>query len=180
MSELSKPAEDEQAPRREFLQKTACGLGACFGATLLAPLAAPALSPLLRDPVQLDGRRIDCGAAADFGPTPRKVPVVTERSDAWTRSDREVIGAIYIRRQEDGQLQAFSAICPHASCAVSFAEEQSKFVCPCHNTWFSAAGETLSGPSPRGLDSLPLEVENGRVFVSYKAFRPGIATKEDL
>lgn len=170
---------DTQDSRRGFLKKATLGLAGTIGAATALPLIAPILTPLSKDIVSLEGLKIDAGPLTAFNETPRKVSVAVTRTDGWTQTKNEVVGAIYARRDGD-TITAFSSICPHASCAVSYSQTSSEYVCPCHNTYFKITGEVARGPSPRGLDTLPATVENGRVIITYKSFRPGTATKEEV
>lgn len=183
MSETQDQAPESPEPssapdtRRGFLKKATLGVSACLGAAATAPLVGALLTPLKDGLVRLEGTKIDAGPVDAFGPVPKKVVVATSRRDAWVKTDRQVVGAIYVRKDPDGQVTAFSAICPHASCAVSFEEQKQEFVCPCHNTYFKSSGDILRGPSPRSLDTLPVTVEDQRVLVQYQQFRPGISEK---
>jgi Rieske Fe-S protein len=38
-------------------------------------------------------------------------------------------------------------------------------------------GQVIAGPAPRPLDSLPVEVRHGRVFVKWQQFKVGIPDK---
>jgi menaquinol-cytochrome c reductase iron-sulfur subunit len=165
--------------RRDFLKKATLGLAAGLGATAVCPFLAPIVTPLTREVIALKGTEIDAGLLKSFNATPRKVVVAVTRIDAWTQRKKEVVGAVYVRRVGE-TLSAFSSICPHASCSVSFDSAHSQYVCPCHNTYFKMTGEITAGPSHRGLDSLPIRVENDRVYITYKSFRPGIAGKEEV
>jgi Rieske Fe-S protein len=66
------------------------------------------------------------------------------------------------------EFSAVCVLCPHEHCDVDFVrdprqlaaevvEEIGKpvtdpvFLCPCHNSTFTAAGDRLAGPAPRGL-----------------------------
>lgn len=172
-------AKENPDTRRSFLKKATLGLAGTVGASAALPLLAPILTPLSKDIVSLEGLKIDAGPLESFTEVPRKVSVAVTRKDGWTQTKNEVVGAIYARRDGDG-ITAFSSICPHASCAVSFSQESKEYVCPCHNTYFKITGDVARGPSPRGLDTLPTAIENGRVIITYKTFRPGTATKEEV
>lgn len=39
-----------------------------------------------------------------------------------------------------------------------------RFVDPCHGSEYDESGYYLGGPSPRSMDRLPLEVQDGLVF----------------
>jgi menaquinol-cytochrome c reductase iron-sulfur subunit len=69
----------------------------------------------------------------------------------------------------------FSPICPHLGCRYSWVDGQSKFICPCHGSEFSNAGEHEAGPAPRGLDPLPLRETSGKAeltWIEYKQNTP--------
>jgi nitrite reductase/ring-hydroxylating ferredoxin subunit len=66
----------------------------------------------------------------------------------------------------DGEIVALSEKCTHLGCRVPYCESSSQFECPCHGSVFNRAGELLSGPSPRGLDRYPTQVEaDGLVYI---------------
>ena len=170
------PPED----RRSFFSK--CLAVLVGGIASLVPLAAGLA--VLFDPL---ARRRSGGAKSvrittlDSLPadgTPRSFPVISERTDVWTQYPPEPIGGIYLRRQEDDQVTAFNAVCPHAGCFVEFSS--GKFRCPCHNSDFEADGSRInpgSCPSPRDLDPLPVDLEKlqatGEVWIEFKNFASG-------
>ena len=167
--------------RRGFLAKLAAI--ACGGIATLTPLAAGLWAFL--DPL---GRR---SAAARFVPVaelaaippdgvPRRFPVVTDRKDAWTGYAAEPVGAVWLRREPGSDaVQALSATCPHAGCAVEMAAGGTCFRCPCHNSEFTFGGSIVEpSPSPRPMDVLDCRVEKGgAVAVQWQSFLAGIAAK---
>jgi Rieske Fe-S protein len=81
-------------------------------------------------------------------------------------------GRLFITRTHE-QLFAIAQKCPHLGCAVPFCESSGRFECPCHGSVFNAAGEWISGPSPRGMDRHPLQVVDGRVVVNTAVVEAG-------
>jgi len=69
----------------------------------------------------------------------------------------------------DGQLRAFSAVCTHLTCTVTYESDTSTLYCPCHNGRFDLAGNVVSGPPPRPLEAYEIEVASGDILVSKKA-----------
>jgi Rieske Fe-S protein len=68
-------------------------------------------------------------------------------------------------RDADGELQAFSQICTHLSCAVVHRPEEQVLYCPCHHGYFSESrGEPLAGPPTRRLPRILLTERNGEIF----------------
>jgi len=66
-----------------------------------------------------------------------------------------------------GEFRAFSAICPHAGCAVQFDGTNDVFACPCHGSVFNATtGAVLQGPATTGLSPIPVALgPNGQLYV---------------
>ena len=74
-------------------------------------------------------------------------------------------GQFYLARLADGGFLALSRRCTHLGCSIPWDEEKRRFVCPCHGSIFNLAGEVLTGPAPRPLDTFPVRIENGIVKV---------------
>lgn len=174
--------------RRGFVTKLAVGLGAA------AALAAPAVSGLaaLLNPLRLKGTggeflRLASLDTLQADGTPRKFPVVTERVDAWTRSI-EPVGAVFLRRTGDKQVEALHVVCPHAGCTIEskdLTDEKTGaktpgFICPCHKAIFDLSGKRLgsASASPRDLDQLLVEIRNEtEVWVQFQNFKLGTPDK---
>jgi len=104
--------------------------------------------------------------------------------DAWTHLPAQRVGTAFLTRTDtaDGpKITAFSSVCPHLGCAVDYLPAASEFACPCHDAFFAKDGAVLSGPSPRGLDPLPVEIldRNGgqEIWVAFQRFRMGVAER---
>jgi Rieske Fe-S protein len=71
--------------------------------------------------------------------------------------------AVLVRLQ-DGDFAAYSAVCTHRQCTVSYSD--GRLACPCHGSVFDPANEgaVVSGPAERPLPEIPVEVRNGEVF----------------
>jgi len=82
----------------------------------------------------------------------------------------------YLVHPEGGEIIALSQKCPHLGCKVSWCDSNQKFECPCHGSKFNILGERLEGPTPRGLDSYPIEVgEDKLVYVDTGSKKDGPA-----
>lgn len=67
--------------------------------------------------------------------------------------------AVY--RQENGTLQAVSAICTHLGCVVGWNATDRSWDCPCHGSRFAIDGTVISGPATAPLDRLTLDEPAG-------------------
>src|ERR1043166_1554335 len=152
--------------RRKFLKVATCAIGGGVGIAIAAPVLTLLADPAGKITVTSPTTPLDLGLAAQFraGAEPRKVDIVAPIiKDAWTASQNVVLGAAWIRRTAADKIVALSAICPHLGCAIGWDSAARNFLCPCHDSRFSAAGDKLTGPSERGMDELPLDVKDGRL-----------------
>jgi len=171
------PVED----RRDFLKKaSAVAIG---GAITLTPIAAGArvlMDPLKRGSGGAQKIKVTSLDSLPKDGVPRRFVIVAGRTDAWNRFPDAAVGAIYLRRTDDTTIEALNTVCPHAGCAVDFRAEKKGFYCPCHNSLFEMDGKIgdPKSPSPRGLDTLAVEIRNGtEVWVEFQNFRTGTSHK---
>ena len=68
-------------------------------------------------------------------------------------------------RGEDGSFKAFSLMCTHLACTVSWNPEKREFYCPCHEGFFDAEGKVVSGPPPAPLERWKVEVNGEKLVV---------------
>ena len=173
-------AAHDPPPRRSFLTEFAAVLAgaAVFAAPLLTSLAM-LWSPLRRDR-GARGSLVPLPITPDAVPadgTPLRQVIWSEHLDAWNHHENERVGTIWIRRNGEGQLEAYSAICPHLGCSVDFRAGERDFFCPCHNSVFSLDGSRMNQIPPRDLDSLEVQLDEGRIWVRYERFRGGTPAK---
>lgn len=74
---------------------------------------------------------------------------------------------------------AYSGKCPHLGCAYKWRKVKKLpdpiFLCPCHLSFYDAAGAVLDGPAPRGLDVLPIQVDSvGAIKVIDVEYKAGV------
>lgn len=72
--------------------------------------------------------------------------------------------AILLRLGDD-EVVAFSQKCTHLGCVVYFEAEEDRWHCPCHEGNFDTrTGVVLSGPPPRPLGRIDVEVRDGTIW----------------
>ena len=69
-------------------------------------------------------------------------------------------------RTQDGELQAFNAVCTHLDCTVQYKPDTSQIWCACHNGLYDLSGNVVSGPPPRPLERLAVNQRGEDVVVS--------------
>ena len=171
------PSDPKNPDRRDFLKKAcAGGLGA---AIVLVPVGAGLtvlFDPLGRKAQAIGSVQVTKLDALPADGVPRKFSIVASQVDAWNRANNVPIGAVYLRRTGENSVEALNVICPHAGCFVDYRSSENDFYCPCHNSSFHLGGAIASetSPSPRGMDSLEVEVREGNeVWVKFMNFQTG-------
>lgn len=69
----------------------------------------------------------------------------------------------------DGQFKAFIAECTHLDCTVQYRPDMKLIWCACHNGKYNLNGENISGPPPRPLTPLTVNIKEDQIFVSQNA-----------
>ena len=164
----------ERVERRSFIGALVGGISAVVGALMVVPLIRFAVWPVFHGGG--DAEWFALGPADKFtGETPVRAEVEVRKRDGWRVSVAKQ--TVYVARV-GGKLHVLSAICTHLGCVVPWDEKKRQFVCPCHTALYAPDGARVSGPQPRGLDSLPTKIENGTLYVKYQYFRQLVSNRE--
>jgi nitrite reductase/ring-hydroxylating ferredoxin subunit len=178
MSGSPEDPETNHTNRRSFLAALLALGSLCIGGLLSVPLIRFALFPLLRPTTELKPSSVGSlgGFASLTEPVLRTIQI--EQVDGW----RKVVSEqdVYVTKDSRGALLVLSSICPHLGCIVPWVSDKRQFICPCHASVFAADGQPISGPSPRGMDSLDTTVRDGELLVRFQYFRQLVARKESM
>lgn len=166
--------------RRKFLAQATCGaIGAGVGLAVGVPVLKLILDPAGKQIVTTPREPLDIGAASKFvvGAPPTRVEIIAPMiKDAWTAQSNVLLGAAWVRRTGDKTVQAFSAVCPHLGCAIGWQNDA--YLCPCHDSTFSADGVKKIGPSERNMDDLPIAFDGDRLKLTWVRYKLGQSAKE--
>lgn len=126
-----------------------------FLGTFLGALVAAILYPVARfltppEIPEAPTRQVDAGPVND--------PELLEKGFKILRFGNEPV--ILIRVAED-DFRAFSAVCTHLACIVTFRKELQLIWCYCHNGVFDLTGKNIAGPPPRPLPAYQVHVLPG-------------------
>lgn len=166
--------------RRSFLGIVTSLIGMAIAAILAVPAFGYIFAPLRRRPSSdVSEGFFDAGSWDDLAEgTPQLVAIEMIHQDGWTKS--KFRHSIWVLKTGGDSAIVLSPICPHLGCPVNWDASKGQYACPCHASFFESKGEVLSGPSPRGLDSLPYEIRNGRIWIRWIDFRQGTAMQEPV
>lgn len=174
---------DSESSRRGFLKAATLAIGGAIGAVMAYPLVRYFFYPVGEKTVDSPEEPIDAIAAdsLEAGAPPVRVTLTASSvRDGWGVSDNVPLGSAWVRRRDDGEIEALSAACPHLGCAIDFDADDNEFKCPCHKSAFDVNGDKKAGPAKRGLDPLPHTVVDGRVKLTWIRFRPDVAGREKV
>lgn len=144
---LADPLEDT---RRRWVTRL---LGTTLGATILS-FVYPVLRYLI-PPVTSE-------------PSLSELELPFKASDLAPNSGRIVpFGGkpILVFRTVSGELKALSAVCTHLNCTVQYRKDRSDIWCACHNGVYNVDGGNVSGPPPRPLLPLEINVRGDKIVV---------------
>jgi Rieske Fe-S protein len=136
------------APRRDFLGIAITGTAAALGAMTGYPVLR-----FLRPTTDPTPRVANAGEAERFPRGQSRMILVGERPAIVVRLD-------------DGSFRAYVALCSHLGCVVGYSAQRKQIECACHRGVYSLEGQNISGPPPRPLTPLSVNVESGMIIVS--------------
>ncbi|MCA9176719.1 MAG: Rieske 2Fe-2S domain-containing protein [Planctomycetales bacterium] len=183
------------APRRGFMFQFLTGfIGFAVGLVPAAMGAMFALNPLMKKKnaagegggggESADGfvnLRVTAESLPENG-TPQEFKVRADKVDAWNKFKDVEIGTVWLRRNKEGEIIAFSTICPHLGCAIDYRSSDGDFYCPCHTSTFNLDGEKQNSIPPRNMDQLEIRTDEqtGELWVKYEKFRAATHDKEPV
>ena len=65
---------------------------------------------------------------------------------------------IIVMRVGDDDFRAFSATCTPLDCIVEYQRDKARIWCNCHNGMYDLSGQVVSGPPPRPLQALRVDL----------------------
>lgn len=156
----------QQVTRRQFLNYTLTGVGGFMAAGIMIPMLRMAVDPVLQDTGTGDMANVGL-SVDDITTEPQRVDWQVEQIDGWYESD--VNRSAWVFEDENGDIQAFSPVCKHLGCVVSWEgsdDHPEMFFCPCHDGLYYKDGTNVPGTPPLApLDVYELEVRDGMLFL---------------
>ena len=172
----------DEPDRRGFLKVATCAVGGGLGLVIAAPVLRLVTAPAGETTVKTPKDPIDVGALerVPIGASWNKVSVLAPVvSDAWTTAHDVVLGAAWLRRPSEQKIEALSAVCPHLGCAVGWDDGAKSFPVPVSQQPVDRERRLAGvGPAKRSLDPLPIEIRDGRLRLTWVAYKLDSASRE--
>ena len=171
--------EGKDLSRRSFFKVATLGIGAAVSFLLGYPLIDSIVSKGKTFMNKTYSRLVSIKDIPNsFSPVkrPSKYHFTKTDQDAYIKTNK--MEDVWVVKKSDNEITAFSPICTHLGCRYNWNQEKGLFICPCHNSVYTIEGKVVSGPAPRGLDTLPTEIKNDDVlYVEYERFEVGVPKK---
>lgn len=157
----------KQVSRRQFLNYSLTGLGGFMAAGVLLPNLRFAIDPVLqKDSGSGDMANVSL-SVDDITDEPKRIDWEVEQVDGWYTSD--VKRTAWVFKDDNDDIQAFSPICKHLGCFVSWEgnpDYPDEFFCPCHNGRYYKDGTNVPHTPPLApLDVYEQKVDNGMLYL---------------
>ncbi len=72
-------------------------------------------------------------------------------------------------RNSQGEFKAYIAVCTHLDCTVQYKPDENIIWCACHNGKYDLNGINISGPPPRPLTPLKVNIQDNEIILSREA-----------
>lgn len=145
--------------RRSFLAVLPLGVLGVVGASMTMA-AKSSLAP--QDAASTDEAWKTVGDISELaGEEPIEKTIAVTCRSGWSKTVEDV--SVYVLPQNDNKV--LSSVCPHEGCPVVWDDESKNFLCPCHDSYFSARGKRLTGPSTKDLTEYESRVEDRKLQI---------------
>ncbi len=165
--------DDFTVTRRKFLKTASASIALISSGLLGIPFLSSIFNPSLKKSTSSFSKIGDLESIQSGKPV--NIPFLTSSKDAYLNETE--MHNIWIVKNSNENINAFSPICPHLGCSYNWNSSSDHFECPCHGSVFDIKGKLLSGPSPRNLDTLPIKIKDDVVFVEWQKFQIGTEKK---
>lgn len=150
--------------RRGFVKVVLTFLGSIIGAVIGLPAIGYLVSPATK--VQKSEARVSLGLLENYSVgVPTLFSFTRSKINGWEKTVNSY--GFFVLRKEGDQVKVLSNKCTHLSCRVSWKEDRSEYICPCHDAQFDIEGQVMGGPPPKPLNEYPVEIEDGNIYIQF-------------
>ncbi|MFC2150633.1 ubiquinol-cytochrome c reductase iron-sulfur subunit [Calditrichota bacterium] len=146
------PEDSDLIPRRKFLDYFLAGSGIAVVGGIGYPLVRY-FTPMEQEEALISS--VNLGLASDFPKNSGKIFKFGSKPGILIHT-------------KDGQFRAFFAKCTHLDCIVQYNDEAGDIWCACHNGHYNLKGINISGPPPKPLTPLQVNItpESNEIIIT--------------
>ena len=108
------------------------------------------------------GALVACAGSEDDPAAPQGETGVLATTSEVPVGSALIVDGIVLTQPKAGEFTGFSAVCPHAGCAVSRVDG-ARVLCPCHGSTFGLDGAVITGPAREPLAPAPITVRGDSI-----------------
>ena len=170
---MNTEGETSTLTRRTLLGRLIAGLAALGGLLVGVPLLGALVAPALK---RRDTPWTEVGPVETIPiGEPRQLDCISKEKDGWI--EQSVRRSVWVVRTDAETVTVYHPKCTHLRCAYRWEANAQRFFCPCHGGIFDITGKVTGGPPPRPLDTLPVKVEGGTLYVRHVEYKLGTPEK---
>ncbi|MGW8144917.1 MAG: QcrA and Rieske domain-containing protein [Anaerolineales bacterium] len=159
-------AETHEVQRRDFVNIVLAGLGSVIGIFIGIPAIGYLLSPAVK--IQKQEAWIPLGPLDAYPiDEPTLFSYTRTKVNGWEKTVNSYGAYVWRYGKGASEVRVFSNKCTHLSCRVSWTDEASLYVCPCHDAGFNKEGQVVAGPPPEPLHEFETKVEEGILSIKH-------------
>lgn len=159
-------SDSHHLSRKGFVNVVLVSLGAIMGAVISIPAIGYLISPATR--VQKKESWIALGPLENY---PVGIPTLFSFTQTTINGWEKTVNSfgVYVVRFTELEHTVFSNMCTHLSCRVTWAEDSSEYICPCHDGRFDEHGQVVAGPPPEPMWEYETKVEEDILYFHFVA-----------
>jgi Rieske Fe-S protein len=155
----NKETEIIKEDRRTFLSLLPIGVLGLVAASITQS-AKHSLDPIAEEAATANWTTLD--ALNEFaGQEPIEQTVAVTCRSGWQKTVENK--TVFVLPKHNNKV--LSSVCPHEGCPIVWEGDSGKFLCPCHDSYFSDSGERLTGPASIDLTEYETRVEDGKLQI---------------
>jgi Rieske Fe-S protein len=165
---MTQKSSSNRLSRRDFIKTVTVSIGGIISAVIGLPVIGFLLSPSMREDEAESWILLGALDSYPIG-IPTRFEFTRTKVNGWERTAKSY--GVFILRNDDKNVRAFSNICTHLGCRVSWHSEIKNYVSPCHDGHFDILGNVVSGPPPRPLDEFKTRIEDNNLYILIPPFK---------
>ena len=73
---------------------------------------------------------------------------------------------VMLVRTSSGQYRAYSAVCTHLGCTITYKPGKENFYCNCHGGTYNLDGKVIAGPPPKPLHPYKVSLRDDQIVLT--------------
>lgn len=158
--------DEHEVKRRDFVNIIVAAFTVLVGLIVGIPAIGYLISParkVSQDEAWIPLGRLD-GYPLDL---PTLFSYTRTKINGWEKTVSSFGAYVWRSGSGSSDVVVYSNMCTHLSCRVTWKDDSSVYLCPCHDGRFNKEGQIVTGPPPQPLYQYETKVEEGTLFIKH-------------